>query len=167
MRRPNVVNRKLSGAVIRLERAFPSELNLLDQTDMTVGELPEPLQEGGVSRVLVRELIPRGSGVTSHELVVVGMCRYVIALCVQGNDSILSLLSADCRRHSVSFMQLKLPNKVIPEVSEAKLCPEVSYQFVYEEDERVCRGEGRDGKEGGEGREGMKEEGVEESTVSK
>ena len=74
MRRPNVVNRKLSGAVVRLERAFPSELNLLDlQMDMTVGELPDPLQGGGVSRVLVRELIPRGSGVTRHELVIVGM----------------------------------------------------------------------------------------------
>lgn len=65
-------------------------------------------------------------------------------------------------------MQLELPNKVIPEVSEAKLCPEVSYQFVYEE-KCVCRGEGRDGMAGGKerGREGMMEGGVEESAVSK
>lgn len=78
VRRPNVVNRKLSGAVPRLERAFPSELNLLEQTNMTVGEVPESQEEVGVSRVLVRELIPRGSGVTRHELVVMGTWRYAV-----------------------------------------------------------------------------------------
>ena len=61
-------------------------------------------------------------------------------------------------------MQLKLPNKVIPEVSKAKLCPEVSYQFVYQENKCVYS---KNRMEGRKGREGVSEECVEESTVSK
>ena len=45
-------------------------------------------------------------------------------------------VSTDCSSHSVSFCQLKLPSKgkleTSEEISEAQLCPEVSYRFVHE-----------------------------------
>lgn len=87
IRRPNVINRKLVGAVILLETSLSVSSSRLDSSDLshvTVGELQsaaaaeEPVQgqtcEGNGSKILVRKLIPRTRHVhSSFELVVIGM----------------------------------------------------------------------------------------------
>lgn len=85
IRRPNVINRKLVGAVILLETSVSSSrLDSSDLSHVTVGELQsaaaaeEPVQgqtcEGNGSKILVRKLIPRTCHVhSSFELVVIGM----------------------------------------------------------------------------------------------
>lgn len=89
IRRPNVVNRKLLGAVIRLEAplspAWASKDPIADG-HVTVGELHQEPEQGGVasgSRVVVRELLPRlGHVPPTLELVVIGTgepCLVVIA----------------------------------------------------------------------------------------
>jgi hypothetical protein len=79
VRRPNVVNRKLLGAMIQLEGPLSASWMSKDLDQVTVGELlQQPEQEGVAdgSRIVVRELLPRSSGhvqrPTSLELVVTG-----------------------------------------------------------------------------------------------
>ena len=82
VRRPNVVNRKLLGAMVRLEGPLSSSWVSKDPTTcdhVTVKELlQQPGQEDVVdgSKVVVRELLPR-SGNVQHptlEVVVMGTC---------------------------------------------------------------------------------------------
>lgn len=85
IRRPNVINRKLLGAVIRLEAplstAWTSKDPLTCSDHVTVGELqqqPCTEQEGG-SRIVVRELLPRlRHARPALELVVVGTAGSVL-----------------------------------------------------------------------------------------
>lgn len=79
IRRPNVINRKLLGAVIRLEGTLSSAWTSKDPlvTDhVTLGELQQKAEQEGVangSRIVVRELLPRlGHVHPALELVVIG-----------------------------------------------------------------------------------------------
>ncbi len=91
IRRPNVINRRLLGAVIRLEKPLSKVSGLSDPravefcSEVTLGELIQQ-QEGHTSseeapdeedsKLIVRELLPRVSGQRIHpslELLVIGM----------------------------------------------------------------------------------------------
>lgn len=79
IKRPNVINRKLLGAVIRLEGTLSSawaSKDPLTSDHVTVVQLLQKPEEEGVascSRIVVRELLPRlGHVCPALELVVVG-----------------------------------------------------------------------------------------------
>lgn len=79
IRRPNVINRKLLGAMVRLEGTLSSawiSKDPLASDHVTVGELLQKPEQEGVdnsSRIIVRELLPRlGHVHPALELVVIG-----------------------------------------------------------------------------------------------
>lgn len=94
VRRPNVVNRKLLGAVVRLEGPLSStrtwEEDPTDCDHVTVRELQQqPEQEGTAdgSRIVVRELLPRSNhlhhSTLELELVVIGRLAVSSLPCIQ------------------------------------------------------------------------------------
>lgn len=112
-RRPNVVNRKLLGAVVRLEAALSPVWHSLDHetlSHVTVKELHSAAREQGGSRMVVRELLPRLSHVQPS----------------------LDLVVSDCSNHSVSFFPLELPEEAKGQLLEARLCHKLAYRFMYE-----------------------------------
>lgn len=75
VKRPNVVNRKLIGAVIRLEGPLSSSWTSTASDHVTVRELQQQPEQEDVadgSRIVMRELLPRSGHVPTLELVVVG-----------------------------------------------------------------------------------------------
>lgn len=87
IRRPNVLNRKLLGAVVLLENALSPvwsscHLDPRELSHVTVGELQLQQEESdetlqsGLGRILVRKLLPRVKYIEADlELIVVGMER--------------------------------------------------------------------------------------------
>lgn len=87
IRRPNVLNRKLLGAVVLLENTLSPvwsscQLDLRELSHVTVGELQLQQEESdgtlqsGLGSILVRKLLPRVKYIEADlELIVVGMER--------------------------------------------------------------------------------------------
>ena len=78
VKRPNVINRRLLGAVVRLEKSLSSSRKV-ELGQATIGELIQALDShqtgtsGKDSKVIVRELYPRSSHVSGGvEMVVIG-----------------------------------------------------------------------------------------------
>ena len=162
VRRPNVVNRKLLGAVTRLEGPLtpsspawrqlddcrlpsPSPCSPVSSTRLTIGLLVGPDSGGDVgewprSKVVVRELFPRVGGhqqlPSRLELVVTGMLKppHTPPMGVFRQIGATPFFDAftDWDRHTVSFFPLRLPNKDKVELSEAQVFHEIGYRFTYQ-----------------------------------
>lgn len=160
IRRPHVVDRRLLGAVPRLEKPLPGLADFWNETvDLgSVAELIKRLEEhyssqeapgGEGAKLLVRELLPRASGVASSlELIAIGM-HFLVVCCIY-----IAITNSSCRTNldigreflnafvdsptdymklCVSFFPLKpSPNKDVSAPTDAVYSGGLAYQFIYQ-----------------------------------